>query len=764
MIKKNKQRNLIIIGGGLLQVPLIEAAHAIENLNTIVFDMSSDALGMQIAGRQVIMSTRDIEGCVREARKITQTETVHGVITAGTDASRAVAAIASALDLPGIRYSDAEACSNKVLMRQRLHSHNIPIPVFHSVCTMKEARDAMNDLTLPLVLKPAENMGARGVIKITQRQEIYTAFPHTKKYSPTGEMIIEEYMAGDELSVDALAWQSKYKITGIADRIIAREPFFIELGHNMPSIKPDRILEEAKDVMYRAMVALGIHTGAAKGDLKITSQGIKVGEIAARLSGGFMSSHTYPLHSGVNLLQAAIRIALGENPKENGELTPQKTNIAIERSILSNPGKILKIDGIHRMRSVPNIRYVYFIRKIGELIPPITSNIDKVGHIIAEASDLASAEAAVEKARTYLDIELDESYGIDWKEIKEKARQRFGDKVCWVCKACDGKNCASGVPGMGGVGTMQSFQDNSTALSEIYILPRYIRDPVEVDTSIELFGRKLEFPIMAAPMTGTVTNMDGAISNEYEFAHILLQSCRANGTIAWVGDGASPEKYLTIMEAIRESEGFGIAIFKPRADREGLRKRFQLAADLGLVAIGMDVDAISFPTMQRRKVATRARNTSELKYIRDMSPLPFILKGIMSTKDAESALELGVDAIVVSNHGGRVLDQMPGTARILGDIVKVVRGRVPVFVDGGVRSGQDAFKMLALGANAVLVGRPVAIAAVGGGMPAVKNLFASYASELEKTMHLCGTASLEDISGSYIFSAPGALRKNQESH
>ena len=534
------QRSLIIIGGGLLQVPLIETAAAM-GLQTIVFDMASKAPGMRLAKRQILMSTRDIEGCVREARKLAQEISIHGVITAGTDASRAVAAIASALELPGIRYADAEACSNKVLMRARLREHKVPIPDFYSVWSLNEARAAMDKLNFPLVLKPAENMGARGVIKIERRQDIYTAFRHTKKYSPTGEMIIEEYIPGAELSIDALAWQGKFQITGIADRIIAHEPYFIELGHNMPSAQPLEILEEAQTVMYKAMRALGIHTGAAKGDLKISPEGIKVGELAARLSGGFMSSHTYPLYSGVNLLKAAVEIALGESigdtvgdspgesfgessedslraslggaiektgrersedrsAKELGKAAPRR--VAIERSILCPPGKILKIGGTEQISACKHIEYVYITRKEGELMPPLTSNIDKVGHIIAKAENLVEAEEAVEEALQHLELEVDESYGINWQAVQAEARRRFGDQVCWVCKLCDGMNCASGVPGMGGVGSMESFRDNSRALAEIQIIPRYIRDNVEVDSTLELFGRKFEYPIMAAPMTG----------------------------------------------------------------------------------------------------------------------------------------------------------------------------------------------------------------------------------------------------------------------
>ena len=694
------------------------------------------------------MITRNLECCRVVARQLVQKLATHGVITAGTDESGSVAAIARALALTGIRYIDAEACSNKVLMRRRLQQYSLPIPNFYSVWSLKEAREAMDSLSFPLVLKPAENMGARGVIKISKRSEMLSAFKHTQKHSPTGEMILEEYMLGAELSIDALAWNGQIAITGIADRIIAREPFFIELGHNMPSAQQSEVLEEASEVMRQSMHALGIHTGAAKGDIKITKEGIKIGEIAARLSGGFMSSHTYPLYSGVNLLGAAIQIALGEEPQFSVERPPK--NVAIERGILSAPGKILKLTGADKMLRVEGIEHVHINHTLGELVPPLTSNIDKVGHIVATGVNLEEAEAAVEKALSYFEIELDESYGVDWHKVKEQARLRFSDKICWVCKSCDGSHCASGVPGMGGVGeNMESFQDNSRALAEIKILPRYIREEICVDTCIEFLGRKFEHPIMGAPMTGVVTNMNGAL-DEYEFALTLLQACRANGSVAWVGDGASPERYKIIMRALEDSGSFGVLICKPRADTQAIIQRFRHAEKIGLLAVGMDIDALSFKTMQLKKQATLARSMDALKSIRESTFLPFILKGIMSVEDAQAAVDIGVDAIVVSNHGGRILEAMPGTARVLEDIALAVGDKITILVDGGIRSGQDVFKMLALGAQAVLVGRPLAIAAVGGGQSAVNYLLARYARELRHNMNICGTAGVDLITTEYI--------------
>lgn len=740
------KKSIIIIGGGILQIPLIQTAKKM-NLFTIVFDMDTNAPGKEIADHFVVMSTKDVEGCVREAIKLSSLRKIDGVITAGTDASKSVAAIANALGLPGIRYSAAEAATNKVLMRKTLQKSKIPVPNFISVWNLKETIDAIDFIGLPAVLKPAENMGARGVIKISKREEVYQAYYHSKTYSPTGELILEEFLDGKELSIDALTWNGNYVITGIADRIIVGEPYFIEIGHNIPSNLPKEILEEASEIMIKAMKAIGITLGAGKGDIKVTPNGIYVGEIAARLSGGFMSSHTYPYATGVDLYKRAIQIALGEEPDPIEEVYH---HVVIERGILSKPGKILSIEGIEEAKSIQGICDIIITKKVGSILKKPTSNIDKIGHIIAKGKTLKEAEESAKNALETIQINIDELEGIDWKQIEENARKKFPKEICWVCKICDGTNCASGVPGMGGVGNQFSFIDNYKSLQEYKIIPSYIHSEVEPDLSIEIFGRKIDLPIMIAPMTGASTNLKNAISEE-EMISIFLKASYIENSIPWFGDGISLDKFPIILNTIEKYYSNFIMIFKPREDTKEIIKRIQIVEKLGTcIAVGIDIDAIQFKTMVLRNQKGKARTVEELKEIRNSTKLPFILKGILSLEDAEKSMEIGANAIVISNHGGRILDTIPGTARILPKISKEFKDKILILADGGIRSGSDVFKMLSLGAHGVLIGRPFLIAAVGGGEFAVRHLFKQYKQELYQIMKLCGVDKTNNLNEKFL--------------
>ncbi|MCG6152241.1 alpha-hydroxy-acid oxidizing protein [Leptospira bandrabouensis] len=739
-MKSVEGKTILIIGGGLLQVPIIQTAKTMR-LHTVVADMNPSSIGFQIADESIVMSTKDVEGMVRESKKFAQNSPIHGVITAGTDASMTVAAVASALQLPGIRFVDAEAASNKVKMRQRLKEFGMPIPRFAAVWSLLDAKEALDSLTFPLVMKPADNMGARGVIKVNHKDDLPSAFRHAKRFCPTGELILEEYMEGPELSVDALAFQGQIRMTGIADRIIEREPYFIEVGHNMPSAMPKEILDEVERVMAGGMRALGIHLGAGKGDIKVTKEGVKIGEIAARLSGGFMSAFTYPLSTGVNLNRAALLISLGETPDN---LDPVLNRVSIERSLLSKPGKLISIGGVEEIKKIDGVSEVFIQSKPGDIIKEPTNNIDKSGHVIIVADNLKDAEVVFEKVKQTIRFEVDEQFSITEKEIGDQARIRFGKDICWVCKQCDGSNCASGIPGMGGVGRMETFHDNSVALSEYSILPGYIRDHIIPEIHTKFLGYDLKTPIMAAPMTGVGTNMNFVMTDS-DYANLVVRSFIQNGSLAWLGDGASPEKYKIMLEALKKSSGKGVLICKPREDESMLVDRFLEAEADGVFALGMDIDAVNFKTMVQKNLSSITRPLDRLVRLKEKTKLPFILKGIMNPEDAKLAVEGGFSSIVVSNHGGRVLDGMPGTARVLPKIAEAVKGKIPLLVDGGIRSGMDVFKMLALGADAVLLGRPVAISLVGGEEAGIRFLLQKYSEELKQSMSVTGAKTLVDI-------------------
>ncbi len=336
------------------------------------------------------------------------------------------------------------------------------------------------------------------------------------------------------------------------------------------------------------------------------------------------------------------------------------------------------------------------------------------------------------------------------RDVMEQARYFLKD-ICRVCPVCDGRSCPSGVPGMGGRGSSSGFRRNRAAFERILLNLRTIHSISNPDTGYDFFGVKLSFPVMGAPMCETTYNFLGNVEDD-KFIQAQVAGAEAAGTLAFTGDSPDPPLYGMGLESIREeANGKGVPIIKPRETGEIIR-RIKMAEDIGVLAVGIDLDAAGFENFNRAGQPVAPIPTKELRQIIAGTSLPVILKGIMTPDEALLAAECGAAGIVVSNHGGRALDFTPGTAEVLPEIVSTVQGKIRVLLDGGIRSGEDALKAIALGAEAVLVGRPVAIAAIGGESRGVELLFQQYHRELIRGMLLTGCAGLSGIS-------PGTIRR-----
>lgn len=737
-------KTLLLVGAGVMQLPAIKIAREM-GLHTVVTDYNAEAIGMRLADYPLVMSTRDIEGHVRVAKDFHRRHHIDGVITVGTDASMTVAAVAQALGLSGITYEAAELATNKLKMRRRLRERGVPCPDFRAVWTLSDAQNAFRALGFPAVIKPCDNMGARGVMKVSRPEEVEPAYRHAKNCATSGELIVEQFMAGPELSIDVLIRDGEPVLWGIADRIIDLPPYFIELGHTLPSALSEETQEAARAIMRAGIAALEITTGAAKGDIKITPQGVMVGEIAARLSGGFMSGHTYPLATGINMIQGAIRLALGEDPRPFPAPAPR---IALERAIIPPHGYIVSVTGVEEARQIPGIKEVILSYHEGMTFPPPKSNLDKLGHIIAVGATRAQAEQTVQQALAMVKVTIGPAPVTSLKDIYQQARLRLNSN-CRACEPCDGVWCRGQVPGMGGVGENRAFRANLTALGAWQVNSRVIHEVKEPDTTAELFGYQLALPVIAAPVTGMRTNMGGSISEE-DYVRAIVRGCRASRTLACVGDRATPDQYRINLQAVAGEDGWGIAIFKPLRDRDALLRRLREAEQAGLAAVGIDIDSAPLATMQASTSQVETKSAAQLAELICATRLPFIIKGVLSPDDARLAVELGARALVVSNHGGRVLDALPGAATMLPEIAAAVKGRIIIIADGGVRTGEDVFKYLALGADLVAVGRPLAICAIGAGATGVSFFFSHLHTGLRHAMQLTGSAHLAAISRSML--------------
>ena len=328
------------------------------------------------------------------------------------------------------------------------------------------------------------------------------------------------------------------------------------------------------------------------------------------------------------------------------------------------------------------------------------------------------------------------------KTIRAAARKHMKG-YCRVCPVCDGVACAGEVPGMGGLGTGAAFRANLASLAALRLNMRLIHDADSPDPTTTFLGQALALPVMAAPIGGVSFNMGGALSED-DYILAKLKGCRERGIMGSTGDGVPPFIHEAAFAAIRAVEGKGIPFIKPWDDEALFRKLAQAVAT-GAPIVGMDIDAAGLVTLRQMGHPVGPKSPAKMKAIIESVSVPFILKGIMTADQARLAVDVGAAGIVVSNHGGRVLDHAPGAAEVLPEIAAAVKGQIGILADGGIRSGVDVLKMVALGADAVLIGRPFSVATIGGGMDGVTAYIDRIKTEFVSAMVLTGCRDIGSI-------------------
>ena len=335
-----------------------------------------------------------------------------------------------------------------------------------------------------------------------------------------------------------------------------------------------------------------------------------------------------------------------------------------------------------------------------------------------------------------------------YQEILETARTCSGP-YCKACPVCNGRACKNTMPGPGSKGTGTVAARNYDAWQDICLNMDTICENIPADTGFTLFGQTYDLPVFAGPV-GAVKLHYGDKFTDLEYNDILVPACVQAGIAAFTGDGTDPAVFAAAAKAIGSTGGKGIPTVKPW-DRDTLYAKLDAGKASGAKMFAMDIDAAGLPFLKGLNPPAGSKTVAELREVIEYAKVPFIIKGVMTVKGARKALEAGAAGIVVSNHGGRVQDGVPSTAEVLPAIAEAVKGQMVVMVDGGIRSGVDVCKALALGADACILARPYVTAVYGGGAEGVKVLTDKIKGELADTMAMCGVHSLAEISRDMIF-------------
>ena len=302
----------------------------------------------------------------------------------------------------------------------------------------------------------------------------------------------------------------------------------------------------------------------------------------------------------------------------------------------------------------------------------------------------------------------------------------------------------------GGIGSGVGFQNNFLALRDVRLRMRPLNGVLNVDrrpdTSTVLFGHKLSFPVMAAPVGGVAHTFHTKMEDRAYF-EAIIGGCVDAGTLGAIGDGpADPQDVLNArFDVIAGNGGRAIAGIKPRP-QDNFIEMIRLAEAANAALITIDIDSAGrYGNQPNKRTQVGPKTVAQIRELVRATKIPLLVKGIMTPEDAILAAEAGAAGIVVSNHGGRVLDHTPGTAEVLPEIARRIGGKMPILVDGCVHYGHDVIKYLALGASGVLVGRHLVRAAFGGGRQGVALFMETMRSEFEAAMVMVGAADVGSL-------------------
>ena len=385
-----------------MQIPVIEIAHKL-GLSTIVFDAIPSVGGASLAHKFCKVDISDEQACVNAALELSRESPLHGVITVGTDFSTTVARITETLGLPGHTYTAATLAKDKFHMRRAFKAAGVPSPEYCQVETFEDLK--LVDFDPPWVVKPVDSMGARGVQLVSHREALAPAVEEAWVHSRKKAALVEEFIPGKEFSIDALVSRGEIKIQGLADRDIWFPPRFIEMGHRFPTVLDEKQQEKLLETFKAGVRSLGLTHGAAKGDMRWHPQkGPMVGEIAGRLSGGFMSGWTYPLSSHFSSIEQAIHLALGEEIALSESLGGDPV---AERAFISAPGVIREIQGLETLVSLPGLKHLFWQKKPGDKVNFPQNNVEKIGNFILCESTVEKLDRNIHQVYSQVLVRLE---------------------------------------------------------------------------------------------------------------------------------------------------------------------------------------------------------------------------------------------------------------------------------------------------------------------------------------------------------------------
>jgi len=375
---------ILLLGASSDQLYAIKTAHEM-GIKVLVVDMDPNSIGFKYADDYAVISTRDVDALTKFIDEYQKTQKIAGVITMGSDIPDVVAELCDQFGWIGPSKQTAYWGTNKYAMKCRFKECCIPIPYFSLVNSTGQLKEIINEIGYPVVIKPVDRSGSRGVFKIEESDDISALYNESKTFSYSGQIMVEKYLGGLQISTETVLYDTEAETPGFADRnyeLLNRfAPRIIENGGTVPSSLSEREQKKAKSLVEKTARALGVIRGIAKGDVVMTEKGPYMIEMAVRLSGGDFSESLIPLGCGVNIVKAAIQIASGEKPNFS-ELKPKFNRGIVNRYLFPEEGIFKSVGNLDIVKKKEWLKKIEFFYNIGDEYRNPTSHANRFGVFI----------------------------------------------------------------------------------------------------------------------------------------------------------------------------------------------------------------------------------------------------------------------------------------------------------------------------------------------------------------------------------------------
>ena len=391
----------MVLGASVLQKPLIDKIKEKGHYLGVV-DYNPQAVGAKDADEFFCVSTIDQEAVYQTAKAFR----ADAIVTMATDMPmRSIAYASAKLGLKAISYETALRATDKALMIQALAAENVPHPWFFILSDPKQAAEIRDRLTYPCICKPTDSSGSRGVYLVHSEEELQEALNYSSVSGRSGAVIIEEFMTGQEISVEVLCTRGEAHVLVITEKLTTGAPYFVELGHSQPGRFSEEMTAQIEETAAAACHAIGIQDGAAHVEMMITADGPKIVELGARMGGDFITSDLVPLSTGLDMIWLMVRIALGEDP-EIGK--PARRGAAI-RYFRAPAGTLHAVYHAEEARKLPGVEKMEITVSPGDEISVVRNSNDRIGQVITSGETIQQAIENAERVISLVKFEVEKN-------------------------------------------------------------------------------------------------------------------------------------------------------------------------------------------------------------------------------------------------------------------------------------------------------------------------------------------------------------------